>query len=397
MNENRMSKKPALISDSGVQALSRIPLSSSVFQESWLQGVLEKEPGILPTGYVDQVYAPLLFLGREVSVDSGAIDNLYISAKGYLVIVETKLWRNPESKRKVISQVIDYAKDLKDWDYSKLDSVFRASHHGQPLFSAMVEKGYQEADDQAYFIDIVEANIRKARFLLMIVGDGIREDVEKMTEFINSSVQMHYQFALCELEIYQLEDGKRLIVPQLTTKTRIITRTLYDLAPAEKAQPDQDEASPQQDSANRKAAKRRYRDIEDWASNTKLKDVSPEDMISFANDMEDLGFAMNPGTADFAIDFRSERYQKTLKFLMLFQNGITGAIQPKSFFTFLEQTDYSKAIADKLLEDLKPHLTPNQRNIPYERPEGYYYFSFKRLIEHKEEILGIFETFIRNL
>ena len=196
MNENRMSKKPALISDSGVQALSRIPLSSSVFQESWLQGVLEKEPGILPTGYVDQVYAPLLFLGREVSVDSGAIDNLYISAKGYLVIVETKLWRNPESKRKVISQVIDYAKDLKDWDYSKLDSVFRASHHGQPLFSAMVEKGYQEADDQAYFIDIVEANIRKARFLLMIVGDGIREDVEKMTEFINSSVQMHYQFAL---------------------------------------------------------------------------------------------------------------------------------------------------------------------------------------------------------
>lgn len=50
MNENRMSKKPALVSDSGVRALSRIPLSSSVFQESWLQGVLEKEPGILPTG-----------------------------------------------------------------------------------------------------------------------------------------------------------------------------------------------------------------------------------------------------------------------------------------------------------------------------------------------------------
>lgn len=397
MYENRMCKKPALISDSGVKPLSRIPLSSNVFQESWLQSVLEKEPGILPTGFVDQVYAPLLFIAREVSVGGNSIDNLYISAKGYLVIVETKLWRNPESKRKVISQVIDYAKDLRGWDYCMLDSVFKASHQGQSLFSAMVEKGYQDADDQAYFIDIVEANIRKARFLLMIVGDGIREDVEKMTEFINSSVQMHYQFALCELEIYQLEDGQRLIVPQLTTKTRIITRTLYDIAQAERAQPDQDETTSQYELANKKVAKRKYRDIEDWVSNTKLKDVSPEDMISFANDMEDLGFSMNPGTADFAIDFKSERYQKTLKFLMLFHNGITGAVQPKSFYTFLEQTDYSKAIADKLLEDLKPHLTLKQKNAPYERPEGYYYFSFKRLIEHKEEIIRVFETFIRSL
>ncbi len=397
MNENRMCKKPAIVSGNNVEVLSRIPLSGNVFQESWLQYVLEKEPGILPTGYVDAVYAPLLCVAREVPVQGNSIDNLYVSAKGYLVIVETKLWRNPESKRKVISQIIDYAKDLKDWDYSKLDAVFSSSHDGQSLFSAMVQKGYQEAEDQAYFVDIVEANIRKARFLLMIVGDGIREDVEKMIEFINSSVQMHYQFALCELEIYQLEDGKRLIVPQLTTKTHIITRTLYEAAQAGKTQPDAEETISQPESANRRNSKPRYRNIEDWASNTKLRHVSLDDMIGFAHDMEDLGFTMNPGTADFGIDFRSERYQKTLKCLMLFHDGETGAIQPKSFYSFLQQTDYSKAIADKLLEELKIHLIPKQKNIPYERPEGYYYFSFKRLIEHKDEIIRIFETFIRSL
>lgn len=393
MNETRMCKKPALVSNIGIQALSRIPLSSNTFQESWLQYILEKEPGILPTGYIDPVYAPLLFIAREVSVQKNSIDNLYISAKGYLVIVETKLWRNPESKRKVISQVIDYAKDLKDWDYSKLDAVFRASHNGQNLFSAMVEKGYQESEEEASFVDIVETNIRKARFLLMIVGDGIREDVEKMTEFINSSVQMHYQFALCELEIYQLEDGSYLIVPQLTTKTRIITRILYET----RNQPDSEDNLSLLDTAPQRDSKSKFKDIEDWASSLKLKHVSPESLIEFVNDMEDLGFTMNPGTADFSINYMSERYQKTLKCMMLFHDGITGAIQPKRFYSFLEQTDYSKAIADKLLEDFKKYLLPKQKNIPYVRPEGYYIFTFKQLIEHKDEIIRIFETFIRSL
>ncbi len=86
-----------------------------------------------------------------------------------------------------------------------------------------------------------------------------------------------------------------------------------------------------------------------------------------------------------------------MKCLMLFHDGETAAIQPKSFYAFLEQTDYAKAIADKLLEDMRGHLIPNQKNIPYERPEGYYYITFKRLIEHKNEIVQAFETFIRSL
>ncbi len=115
---------------------------------------------------------------------------------------------------------------------------------------------------------------------------------------------MHYQFALCELEIYQLDDGSRLIVPQLTTKTRIITRTLYETAQAGSLQTDPEESVTQPESVRARSTKPRYRDIEEWASNTKLKHVSPEDMIAFANDMEDLGFTMNPGTADFGIDLR---------------------------------------------------------------------------------------------
>lgn len=397
MSERRMCKKPVIVSGGSVKTLSRIPVSGATLRESWLQEILEKEPGILPTAHIDPVYAPLICVAREVAVGGNSIDILYISSKGYLVVVETKLWRNPESKRKVISQVIDYAKDLKDWDYSRLDSLYKASHQGQSLFSAMVGEKYLQEDDQAYFADIVENNIRKARFLLMIVGDGIREDVEKMTEFINSSVQMQYQFALCELEIYQLEDGSRLIVPQLTTKTRILTRVLYETSPARSPQAETAEETAPFLSAGSKAVRRRYRDIDDWADNTRLKGVSREDMIGFANDMEDLGFTMNPGTADFSIDYKSERFQKKCKCLMLFHDGENAGIQPNRFYEFLQQTDYSRAIADRLLETLKEHLVPGDRSRAYARPEGYYCIALERLIAHRDDIIAAFEAFIRSL
>lgn len=43
--------------------------------------------------------APLLSLGREIPTPVGSIDNLFLSRNGYLVVVETTLWRNPEARR----------------------------------------------------------------------------------------------------------------------------------------------------------------------------------------------------------------------------------------------------------------------------------------------------------
>ena len=56
--------------------------------------------------------------------DSGAIDNLYLRTAGYLVVVETKLWRNPQGRREVVSQVLDYVKDIVTRDLDWLESVW---------------------------------------------------------------------------------------------------------------------------------------------------------------------------------------------------------------------------------------------------------------------------------
>ena len=111
MNE-KMNKRPVLISDDRIKKLNKVLLNSNTFTEDMLQKIIYEEPSILPTNEIDGVFANLVPIGREIPVDlgntTGYIDDLFISSKGFLVIVETKLWRNPESRREVIGQIIDY-------------------------------------------------------------------------------------------------------------------------------------------------------------------------------------------------------------------------------------------------------------------------------------------------
>ena len=49
----------------------------------------------------------------ELNTPAGAIDNFLVTPKGLPVLVECKLWRNPEARREVVGQILDYAKELK--------------------------------------------------------------------------------------------------------------------------------------------------------------------------------------------------------------------------------------------------------------------------------------------
>lgn len=55
----------------------------------------------------------------------GFIDNLYISPAGEVTVVEAKLWRNPEARRKVVGQILDYAAALASMSYEDLEDAVR--------------------------------------------------------------------------------------------------------------------------------------------------------------------------------------------------------------------------------------------------------------------------------
>ena len=82
-------------------------------EEGWLQELIRKNPDLLPVPDIEPAYAPLVSIECEVPTQVGSIDNLYVSPTGLLTIVETKLWRNPEARRQVVGQIIDYAKEVR--------------------------------------------------------------------------------------------------------------------------------------------------------------------------------------------------------------------------------------------------------------------------------------------
>jgi hypothetical protein len=103
----------------------RVSFTQKTFDENRIQELICAHPEILPVNEIEPIFSPLISIGREVPTKAGFIDNLYLSPQGYLTIVETKLWRNPEARREVVGQIIYYAKDISKWSFKELEDQVR--------------------------------------------------------------------------------------------------------------------------------------------------------------------------------------------------------------------------------------------------------------------------------
>ena len=233
---NRQQGTPYFLSNNEPQKMERIPLNEKLFQENWLQNLIHNNPQILPIDDIESGFAPLISIGREISTSVGFVDNLYISPNGYITIVETKLWRNPEAKREVVGQIIDYAKELTNWTFSKLnEGVKKSSQTYNQNSKGIIEliKDFEELEEIEEFkiIDNIERNLKRGRFLLLIVGDGIRESVEEMIDFLSNSPQIQFTLGLVELQVYKNPklENDLIVIPNLITRTREITRAVIKI------------------------------------------------------------------------------------------------------------------------------------------------------------------------
>ena len=233
---SRSDCNPILVDDKGndVRVLERIPFVRGNFDESWLQELIRKTPNLIPSGEFEAIFSNLAAIGREVGTAVGPIDNMFISADGYLVLIETKLWRNPEARREVVGQILDYAKELARWTFEDLDQTVRDytrryDGRGMGVIELMKQRfGLTDAEEIS-MVDSIMKNIRQGRFLLLIIGDGIRESVEDMVEYLNQNPQIQFTLGLVEIKVYRLQDGdveRRLAIPQIVMRTREMTRAV---------------------------------------------------------------------------------------------------------------------------------------------------------------------------
>jgi hypothetical protein len=216
------------MTEDGLHHLSRVPLADRKIAEDYLQESLHVAPELLPVGEIDPAFAPLVSLGREID----DIDNLFISPNGRITLVETKLWRNPQATREVVAQVLDYATRLSHLSYSGLEDAVRKALRPAPvgdesLYEYVAARHPDATLPEAQFIDEVGKTLSNARFLLLIVGDGIRQNLEQMLAHLHRHPEMLFTFALVEVQIYEAPElPGRLLIPSVVAQTTEVVRAV---------------------------------------------------------------------------------------------------------------------------------------------------------------------------
>jgi hypothetical protein len=228
---SRQHAAPVILNGDSTTILSQLTLAATQggVSEAQIQELVHKYPGSLPIEELDPAFKGPVAICRELMTPAGPIDNLLITPSGLPILVECKLWRNPEGRREVVGQIIDYAKELSRWTSSDLQREVsrRLGLPGNAMLDLV--RAIDPSVDEIAFNDALSLNLRRGRFLLLIVGDGIREGVENIVEYLQRYAGLHFSMGLVEMPIFALPDGGLLVTPRVLARTASITRTVISV------------------------------------------------------------------------------------------------------------------------------------------------------------------------
>ena len=231
MSTKLQTKNLLLIQATKVQPLAPINSDDNERNEAWFQKLLFENPSLLRANEIDGTVKQLVPIARELETDNGIIDLLFIDSNGFIVVVETKLYRNPESRRKVVGQIIEYAANLSTWSYEDFCGAVRKateSSAADPIIE--IFRKLKIDIDESGFAHSVTTNLQRGRMLLIVAGDEIQDSIVKMEQFFNQHAQLTFHFAAVELAVYELPDGKSFIVqPKVVAQTKNVTRYIVEV------------------------------------------------------------------------------------------------------------------------------------------------------------------------
>ncbi|MDE0371424.1 MAG: hypothetical protein OXI73_02605 [Rhodospirillales bacterium] len=220
-----------------------VPASQGGIDEATLRDLLFRHPQTLPIASIDAAYVGAVPVCRELSTQAGFVDALYVNPQGCLTLAEFKLWRNPQARREVIGQILDYAKEIATWNYEDLQrEVSRTLKRTGNVLYEQVRTADLEVDEAA-FVDNVTRHLRRGEFLLLIIGDGIREGVESIVDFIQQHSGLHFNLALIEVALYRNAHDQDIVQPRVLARTELVRRVVYEVGATRDHPPDEsDEA-----------------------------------------------------------------------------------------------------------------------------------------------------------
>jgi hypothetical protein len=200
--------------------------------EAWLRDIIFTHPEIIPIDDIDPTFGPLVPLCRELRTDAGPIDAVFINERGRLTLVECKLWKNPQARREVVAQTLDYVSAMAAWSSADLQRQVAAAlgQQGNIPFH-VVRKQTGGSLREPVFVDAVSRSLREGRILVLIAGDGIREGMQSLTELVNRNATKAFSFGLIEVALYQFSKDRIAIQPRILMESEAVTREVVIVTP----------------------------------------------------------------------------------------------------------------------------------------------------------------------
>lgn len=128
----------------------------------------------------------------------GLVDVVLADENGPLVIIECKLWHNPEARRGVVGQILEHARELSRYGYEDLQRqiAIAIARRGDALYDLACEAG--GTLEEAAFVERASRDLAAGRFLL-VVGDGITEGTKRIGEYLRDQAKLAFDFGLVEI------------------------------------------------------------------------------------------------------------------------------------------------------------------------------------------------------
>ncbi|MBP7777871.1 MAG: hypothetical protein KA371_12130 [Acidobacteria bacterium] len=186
-------------------------------KEAWFRDAIFEQPllAIAPceqAGLTDDDWYPW---AKEFSTAAGPIDVLLVSSGGRVAVVETKLASNPENRRKVLVQALDYLSHLSD----------ALRNHFPPIPRDASDEPVAERDE-------VMARVADGDGLVVIASDDVDDRVERLSKTVfGDQLLKQWKLALVDLALFRpTAGGTPVVLPVLrgavTVEARQVVRVI---------------------------------------------------------------------------------------------------------------------------------------------------------------------------
>jgi len=184
--------------------------SNAYALEKELQELLADSPEIISMEEIRPGAGPLVAVVREFSLPVGYIDILAFTARGDIAIIECKLEKNPQAKREVIGQILDYSAHLWGMRYEDLDGRIQ-SMTNRSLADLVKEHAGDPDWNEEEFRANVSSALAEGNFILTIAVNEINEELHRIIRYVNSAGEPAFSFAALEMKRFNKSKVEMLI------------------------------------------------------------------------------------------------------------------------------------------------------------------------------------------